>query len=351
MKRNKKGFTLGEVLISVAVVGIIMAISVPTTKIVKTSYTSLCYFAFNNVQNIVRELFAGETTMDATSAVMLCKKNVVVNSNNIGATTYVLKPDNIDKPTTIPNCSALTNDKGINSVCKQMAGMLNTSGKIRCNDNDLYSVSLASNDEPYISNLNPLNPNFITTNGHRYYLTGRNFHNKVSTEFGYRLLAVDLNGKRPPNETKTSSKRNPPDIVTFLIMDSGEVFPLGAAADNAQVSGGKTALYLNAKVKGYYFQYLDNRTNGVPEECTLKTSSGNKQLCNYAVVHAQNSQGLSFFSYREAYCNTLGNGETPAYINYCTGITKNPKCPPSTDPKKFDLCRVENVKPSFRYSL
>ena len=39
MKNNKKGFTLGEVLVCVAIIGVIMAISVQSIKIVKSSYT------------------------------------------------------------------------------------------------------------------------------------------------------------------------------------------------------------------------------------------------------------------------------------------------------------------------
>lgn len=347
MKRNKRGFTLAEILVSTVVIGVIMAISVQTTKIVRTSYTSLCHFAFNNVQDMVRELFAGETTLDSRTATMACH---VSTANGININKYILKPDNIDNPVGIPHCLNLTNDTGVNTFCNQLVDMLNTSGTINCSD--LYTATInPDTDEPYISDLNAKNPNFITTNGNRYYLTKRSTDAKVSDTFGYRLLAIDLNGKRPPNATDTNRQDQPPDIVTFLIMDTGEVFPLAAAADNYMMKDGKNALYLNSKIKGYYYHYDENRTETVPEDCTLKGKDGNIKLCNYAVVYVQNENKLSFFSYRDAYCGTLGLNEEPAYKSYCLSSSKISKCPPSSDEQRFDLCRVENIKPSFRYSL
>jgi hypothetical protein len=218
-----------------------MAISVQTTKIVRTSYTTLCYFAYNNVQDMVRELFAGETAINSKTATMACR---TFTQSGIGINKYVLKPDNVDDVVGVPLCLNLTNDTGVNTFCNQLVDMLNTSGTINCSD--LYTAAInPSTDEPYISDLNAQNPTFITTNGNRYYLTKRSTDAKVSDTFGYRLLAIDLNGKRPPNATDTNRKDQPPDIVTFLIMDTGEVFPLAAAADNYMMNDGKNGLYLN----------------------------------------------------------------------------------------------------------
>ena len=61
MKINKKGFTLGEVLVCIMIIGIIMALSMQSIKMVKSSYTSLTYFALKNVQDLVGEIYSGET--------------------------------------------------------------------------------------------------------------------------------------------------------------------------------------------------------------------------------------------------------------------------------------------------
>ena len=42
---------------------------------------------------------------------------------------------------------------------------------------------------------------------------------------------MDLNGKGGPNKTYDGSGV-PSDIVSFLVLDNGDVYPLGLAADN-----------------------------------------------------------------------------------------------------------------------
>lgn len=345
MDKNKKGFTLGEVLICIMVVGIIMALSVQTIKIVKTSYASLGYFAHKNVTAMARELFSGQMPGENTSDVLLCR---LTN----GESTYVLKPDLLPETNALLNCRDLSTETGTNTVCNSLAEMSNTSGKILCGSENLFTAAINDDtDEPYISDLNADNPNFITTNGQRYYITKRSFDTKISDNFGFRIIAVDLNGKSKPNSVETDSKKMPPDIIMFVLLDNGDIFPIGVAADNFNISDGRIVQYINSKVKGYYYSYDTNRTEGIPSSCFVKTTSGTKQICNFAVVYAQNDEGTSFFTYREAYCNALGTNKEPAYKNYCYGKTRNILCPPSSNEKRFDLCNVENVKPLFRYNF
>ena len=46
MKNKKFGFTLGEVLICIMIVGIIMAVATRTIKMIKASYTALTYHEY-----------------------------------------------------------------------------------------------------------------------------------------------------------------------------------------------------------------------------------------------------------------------------------------------------------------
>ena len=227
MRIKKKGFTLGEILVVMMIIGVIMALSIQSIRIVKTSYTSLAYFAFRNMQIATRDLYGGQTakTVAEDSATILCRK-----SN--GVSVHVFKPDSDVKYTTIPKCSELptdTNDATKN-LCSFIVKSLNTTGKINCTK--LYTASKGEGGlDPEITNIDVLNPNFVTTNGQRYFLTTRTFSESVSKDYGYRLLAVDLNGKSKPNITKKDSKKMPPDIVTFMLLDNGELYPLGIAAD------------------------------------------------------------------------------------------------------------------------
>ncbi|HIS88619.1 TPA: prepilin-type N-terminal cleavage/methylation domain-containing protein [Candidatus Avigastranaerophilus faecigallinarum] len=360
MDRYKLGFTLAEVLVALVIIGVIMAISVHSIKIVKSSYTSLAYFAHKNVVNMVGVLNSGASPEDSIddsqgnplpSMIAQCKK-----SN--GAIVQVLKSDREylnDFGT--PLCSQRVNSTAEvkNLFCKSMTSISNTAGKTRCDS--LFQTNLSSNDnstsafeEPYISNLDYNNPTFIATNGQRYYLSEWTYNSQISDTYGYRLIAVDLNGTARPNKTERDGLNPPPDIITFMIMDNGEVYPLGVAATNIELNTGRVIQYLNSKVKGYYYTYDPNRTVNVAPECTQVIKGEKQQTCNYAIVYLQNDEGTSFFNYRDAYCKSLG-GKENAYSEYCNGITPSEYCPPSTSDKVFDLCTMTNVKPMFRYNF
>jgi len=378
MIRNKKGFTLGEVLVCIMIIGIIMALAVNSIRIVRSSYTSLTYFAFNNIQSMIGVLYSGGTvgtkvTRDNNTKQIIKVDEVFTDSlmdkdgNRLpsmvaqcrrpdGMVIQVLKSDReYENNIGIPNCSdrVNSNKEARNLFCNSMVSIANTSGKTDCDNLSTPEYDI----EPYISDLDYNNPNFITTNGQRFYISKWTFNENVSTTYGYRLVAIDLNGKSGPNKSDAESSVQPQDIVTFLVLDNGEVFPLGVAADN-KIVGERRIQYLNSKVKGYYYSDDPQRTESIPQECTLKTKDGSMRVCNYAVVYLHNDKyteegsdkKVSFFSYREAYCNAIGD-KYNAYENYCTGINPSEFCPPSTNDKTFDLCLPYNVKPLFRFNF
>ena len=373
MKRNKLGFTLGEILVAITVIGVIMALSVNSIKIVKASYTSLAYFAHKNVVNMVGMLNSGNSPNDSLkdndgntlpSMIAQCKKQN-------GKIIQVLKSDKeYYNDFGIPYCSERVNStqEVTNLFCKSMVSLVNTAGKTRCNtlfqtnistndidnssetDNSTNNSSMSSFEEPYIKNLDYDKPTFIATNGQRYYLSEWTYNSNISETYGFRLIAIDLNGTSRPNSTERDSLTPPPDIVTFMIMDNGEVYPLGVAATNIKLNNGRVVQYLNSKVKGYYYTYDANRTTNIAPECTKVIKGVKKQTCNYAIVYLQNDEGTSFFNYREAFCKSRG-GKSIGYADYCTGILPSEYCPPSTNDKVFDLCTTTNVKPMFRYNF
>ncbi len=399
MKKYKKGFTLSEVLICLTIVGVIMAFSVPTLKVLRASYTSTTYFVFNNINAMVEELIAGKDVSGddfiqdsniADSSNMPRTATLYCKANSVGSVKLILNPDvNLDSNTILYDQSCQDIKGEFKPVfCTKLAEMVNTSGQVHCGKDDLFDVGLDTNDVPYIKTKNSDEdsgnftnevPNFRTTNGQKYYISNRVVNSKISDIYGFRLMGVDLNGNSKPNISDQAISRKAPDVVTFLIMDSGEVFPLGAAADNLleKKDGkltGRIVQYINSKVKGYYFDdeygtvnknyYHGSREDAaVPENCYVKGKE-NIQLCNYSRVFLKNPNEVpveegrevkesSFFSYRQAYCTVLGADTdiVPSYKKYCDGIERSQYCPPSTNAKKFDLCVVENVKPMFRYNL
>lgn len=341
--QHKKGFTLSEILVVMLIIGVIMAFSIQSIMVVKHSYSSLAFFAFKNLQIVVRDLYGGQTAKNTAeeAGIMLCKLN---NDRNV----HVLKPDSSEE-IGLKKCSELpVGSSGGQSVfCNLITKLVNTSGRINCTN--LYNASDGSGADPKITNLNVNNPNFVTTNGQRYYLTSRTFSQSVSKDYGYRLIAIDLNGKSKPNIAEKEKGKLPPDIVTFMIMDNGEVYPLGVAADNYKINAERTAQYISARAKGYYYSNDPGRT-GVPDVCFVKKKSGKQQTCNFGVVPIPGSNKQKIYGYREAYCYTTGN-KKPVYEQYCYNILPNSLCPPSADEKKFDACHVETIKPLFRFNL
>lgn len=351
MKNKKFGFTLSEVLVSVAIIGVIMAISVNSIKIVKASYTSLTYFAFKNVQNMVGIVNSGDSPYgklkdkddtELPSMIAQCK-------NSKGQVVQILKSDSEYEGYGIKSCSSRAADSGEekNLFCKSLIAISNTSGKTNCEN--LASVEMKGT-EPVISNIDYSKPNFVTTNGQRFYISKWMSNASVSSDYGFRLIAVDLNGTSRPNKMEPDGTGTPPDIVTFMVLDNGEVLPLGIAADNINLPNGRVIMYLNSKVKGYYYTYDPNRTINVASECTKKINGNTQKTCNYAIVPLQNEDGTSFFSYREAYCKATGD-RSIAYENYCKDITPSTLCPPSNSSQVFDLCLTTNIKPMFRYNF
>lgn len=339
MKKKKSGFTLAEVLIALTVIGVIMAISVQTIRIVKASYSALAYFEFTNIQRIAAEMIAGKFS-----------SNIQDTDDN-----FIQPPSKIQTLADGRGAAAMiTNEvdsNGKDVFCKYLVHLANVVGDDNCDT--LFNVG-KNEGEPAISDLDINAPTFISSSGRRYYITKRATSSDVSDVVGFRLIGVDLNGTQKPNIDRREGGKVP-DIVTFLLLDTGNVFPLGFTADNLEHSSGRMVVYLNSKVKGYYYSDREERTSGIPAECTnVKDENGNS-ICNYAVVDVPNKANgkdgtMAFYTYREAYCSSLGGGKSP-YKNYCDGIQGDELCPPSSDNKKFDLCRVENVKPMFRYNF
>ena len=336
MKNRKFGFTLSEVLVCIMIIGIIMAISARTIKTIKASYTSLTYHEYINIKQIAAEMIAGDRPYE----------------EGVGGITTIIFTENGPKTIITKNDTVF---------CDVLLDMANAAGTRRCTPDELFSVSDDGTEPSIVIPTKDLtSPTFLSTSGKRYYLTGRKEgDSRVSSKYGYRLLAVDLNGPQTPNISEPSGSLVP-DIVTFAILDTGEIFPLGVAANNLEyTSNGKTkkVLYLNSKLKGYYYSDKKDRTQGIPEDCYIKSSdaSKNKQICNYAMIYVPNrtkdsSNELAFYTYREAYCASLGN-KASTFDTYCDGLTPEPLCPPSTDAQQFDVCRVENVKPVFRFNF
>lgn len=368
MKKYKYGFTLSEILLALVIVGVILAFAVTTLKALKASYTPLAYFANNNVNSMVRVLFSED----------MVKKNITYCETSDENIATILMPDGYNASDKLSKCSELHStmgDGGYSAVCESLVSIVNRSGSYNCSN--LSSVKYDSDyfNEPYIDIDDWNNPTFIATNGHRYYLSKSIYSSThVSPEYGFRILAVDLNGTRMPNYVRKDGKGTlPPDIVQFLIMDNGDVYPIGPAADNLVLTDKKkkeiTVRYMSSSIKGYC-RRGSNRSDCagvisssavVPERCKVSKNNTDQSKCGFV------DTGNVNMTYRQGYCASLGvsaNTGNLSYPSYCNRVNlacsedSSPwycgfmiKCPPTGYSNGYDSCTLENIKPIFRFNL
>ena len=63
MNKNKLAFRLSKVLLSIVIIGLIVALSVNIIKTVRTPYTSSAYFAYNNISKMISTLYSDARTL------------------------------------------------------------------------------------------------------------------------------------------------------------------------------------------------------------------------------------------------------------------------------------------------
>ena len=432
--KNKLGFTLAEILLSLVIIGVIMALSVNSIKIVKTSYTSLAYFAHRIVLEMAGSLYSGTITNVVNTAEKTCNddncymrgknykpkkctlekykdtdectsetKDVYYESTygveflkfgneylkpmvtrcvtQYGKIVNVLKTDGEEDASTVSCDSRITSHANTNLFCKSLVALSNHSGSYNCSSLNEPSIDETTGEPTFTIDVD--SPNFTLTNGMRFYVSAWTKDDEISEDYGYRLIAVDLNGKQGPNTLNGNALR-PTDIVRFLVLDNGEVYPLGEAADNLKVNTNpkRTIQYLKAKVKGYYYDYkkIEDGDNAgkpsrdssnnliivrdmdtIPKECNCKQDDGGKvtcEKCSFGVVSLvhqdENNNEDAIFTYREALCTTKKNTGI-GYEKYCEGIDQHELCPPvgniSDTISPFDNCKAETIKPLFRFNF
>ena len=406
MKIIKKAFTLAEVLVSMTIIGVIMAVSVQTIKIVQISYTSLAYFELQNLNQIAGELMGGLSTVtlnDEKGRIPDTTTRKIIN----GKSTTVL----VDSDETI--CRAMVAMSNVATQVNKVGKGTSERIKHRCDDlRDTQMVTwqpipdnteyvfkepafltgdafIFEGEEENVRDLfDPEKPTFVTSNGKRYYLSSRvgskakDSERGISEKYGYRLIGVDINSSRKPNKVFGGilNRNKLPDIVTFVMLDNGQVFPLNVAADNVTLDidnylgDKKKVTYILSKVKGYYFsEDKKNERQTKPVVCNqhlfddkgqeVKDENGEPvKQCDFGVFELKNTNNINaesgIFSYREAYCYSLGNNiNNSDYSDYCK--TENGEkiefstnyCPPSNEDKAVDECRIKAIKPVFRYNL
>ncbi len=179
MYNRKSAFSIVEILLMLAIIGIIMSLLAIIVMPGAPKYKTMYYYGFNNIKKMVGEVVARRS--DA-----------------------MLPTDN-------------------NLFCTRLTGNINTMGG-STNCITFYSSTLSAPFGGMITS-NLTSPNFTLSNGQRIYISSRAVF--AATGAGYRIISMDLNGESGPNEFNK-------DVVPFAVFDNGEVYPLGLAAEDTE---------------------------------------------------------------------------------------------------------------------
>lgn len=279
---QRKGFTLGEILIVLLLIGILSVLSIQTVKTQQQKFTFTCYHLYRDLKIAVGHMAA----------------------QTYGGSLKSFSCDSVAQTANYSQCVAdglagqsnanLLNYGGANGgqdFCKGLSKVLGTASSINCTT--FSGATLAS---PYGSlgaegaKVTNSTENFRLINGYLVYVSDKIAQS--GTTKGYRVVTFDVNGNKKPNVTGK-------DIISFAVFDSGEVLPLGTPANDAN--------YFNAviKVRNILYMGTANKTaaiNAMRHPTTLVINRTTKKP----------------YTFKEAYCAAYGQSEN--YPSYCNGI-------------------------------
>lgn len=340
------GFTLAEVLVSLTIIGIIIIFYIPINKIVSVQYTTLAYSALENLSIASKELMSGDIAV------------------HTGDETVRALWDQDGKTVLTPNTY---------SFCMCLGDIINVRGDVNCpkTESGYYSISGSDPLKFKLSTETWDEPNIVGTNGYKYYISAHHTqNNSVASHFGYRVIAIDITGEKRPNAEDTYPdvpSGQPSDIIYFIILDDGSVFPIGVAATNRN--------YINARTIAYYYSshnlpegLIETKAYGCKNFVSAEGISDFKDLvwasqtgstapskpleCNFWKDNLLNpdtdAEQRTTYSYRIAYC--LQKGQTGVFKGYnCTGtFSQASVCAAGGN---ADNCILEPVKPIYKVKI
>ena len=201
---NKKGFTMAEMLVCLAIISVIATILIPTLVRVKPNKEKAMFKkTYSVAERIVYELVNDPELYPPSDS--------YVGFDNVKEVTY---------NGTTYGSDSVNEDAAKQKFCKLFAMKLNTVGP---NDDGVFCSSTNANIEN--------TPSFTTTDGVEWHMPISNFvdGNNISTE----SILVDVNGKKGPNNQDTSGSECNENVDRFEIKvrADGKMWVEGACAE------------------------------------------------------------------------------------------------------------------------
>lgn len=300
--KKRHGFTLAEVLIMLAILGVLATLSITVVSMQSEKFGLNCYYLLRELQLTVGSLAAQTDEGTLISKITEVKETTDESGNvtNTEEAKYNLSSDS--------------------DFCKFFANSLNSASTLKCSAGDLFSAT-TSNIYGGISKNST--PNFRLVNKYSFYLSKHVAGGKTAAgevRPGYRMLAVDLNGDGKPNKTDN-------DIIAFAIFDNGAVLPYGVAATNERQSASGATEYAP------YFQTVIMGKNLVPSQVVLQEDQIFKRIDQSSIAYmypsailknpdsASSYESQKALSFKDSYCKVYTDEATLYDPNYCSGYT------------------------------
>ena len=272
---NKKGFSLAEIMITLAIIGVMAVLSMQTIKTVKDKYAFMCYYLFRDLKIAVGHM--------AADSVFGSLNSVTCDKDNLSESDYATCISDAVAGNSNDNIIDYKTDAGF---CKSLAKYLSAASKIECGAGDFNNATISS----IYGNLTK--PNFKLLNRNYVYVSSRQVGTNPKT---YRIVSFDLNGHNSPN-------RGGKDIISFAIFDNGEILPLGDPAGDPN----------------YFMAVIKMRTTADRNSANNSEIEKNKREVRFPNVCTYSTNTKKNLSFREAYCTVSNVSDN--YPAYCTGV-------------------------------
>ncbi len=215
MKKRQKGFTMAEILITLAIIGVVAAIALPAVTSLMPDKNKIMYLkAYDSLVSTIKSLAYNKSIFPpvintGSSNIRDISKATLANYSNVTI-------GDIDIEVTISDSNNVTNDK----LCKVLANTFNILGSESCSQTEF-----------------PDSPSFTTQNGMKWWITtpmarisGRSYSDgKRSTVVEYySFVYVDVDPAMNSTNcfvTDAACEGRVPDRFKFIVLAGGEVYP------------------------------------------------------------------------------------------------------------------------------
>ena len=206
---TKRGFTLAEVLITLGIIGVIAALTVPAMNKARPDANKVAYLkAYDTIVGTIKELTSNSLLYP------VCKDSGT--DDNVNCADFPLF--NTNQP--IPSEYHKAIYRGERKLCSLMAFAMGVSEA----NNSCNATVYAFNAADYTNNFS--NQSFTTQNGMRWRIVPR-IASTVSDSMQATFqndIYVDVNGQAGPNCIYSDSCKQP-DIFKFMVTADGTVTP------------------------------------------------------------------------------------------------------------------------------